>query len=148
MPELITKDTMRIDFIFTDWQSMMVRSNPKYPSTKIAHKEFKLMSLDATETMIKAKLNEIRSNAKKPQDQMVRCTPKELWMGEPSYKFYSNPAKIGGRCTKRFDSLADAQMHKSKVKKGAIVTVHPEPKACKHCNAFAVCEQRKEYFND
>lgn len=152
MPEYIWKDTMRIEFIFTDWQKFMARQNPNYPQTRITHKEFPLMSLQETEEWIHDKLEDIRKNAKHAtnQDRMKRCTDKELWKSEDSYKYYSNPetAKKNGRCTKRFDNLADAEIYRQSKGKGIVITEPGEVKACSYCPAFAVCEQRKEYFDN
>lgn len=150
LPDLIQDDTMRIEFIFTDWAKYRARADPKYPQSRVTHKEYPLMSLKETEEWIGDKLDEIRKNAKQPQDKMVRCTDKELWKQPDSFKYYSNPetAKKGGRCTKRFDSAGDAELHRQKQGKGVVVVDRGEVKACEYCPAFAVCEQRKEYIND
>lgn len=151
-PDLVRDDTMRIEFIFTDWMKYRAKVDPKYPQAKIAHRDFPLMSLKETEEWMSEKLNEIRVNAKKAkkQDTMVRCTDKQLWRQKDVYKYYSNPetAAKGGRCQKTFDSMADAQIHLKEKGKGTVVTVPGEVKACTFCAAFSVCEQRKEYFDD
>lgn len=150
MPELIKDDTMRIEFIFTDWAKYRAKADPKYPQTRVTHKEYPLMSIKETEEWIHDKLANIRKNAGRSQDQMVRCTDKELWRQADSFKYYSNPetAKKGGRCTKRFDSDVDAQLHMKEKGKGVIVREPGQVKACEYCSAFSVCEQRKEYFPD
>jgi len=152
-PDLIKNDTMEIGFIFTDWAKYRTK-DPKYPQTRVTQREFPLMSVEDTEKWISAKLAEIRTNAKAlgkgGQQAMARCTPKELWQSDPSYKYYTKPetAKAGGRCQKTFDSPTDAQLHLKEKGKGVVVTIPGEVKACPFCPAFAVCEQRKEYFND
>lgn len=152
MPEYIWNDKMRIEFIFTDWLKYRAKVDPTYPQSRIAHKEFPLMSLKETEEWILNKLDDVRQNARHThkQDKMVRCTDKELWKQPDSYKYYANPetAKKGGRAQKSFESLADAELHKKEKGKGVIVTVKGEVKACEYCPAFSVCEQRKEYFPD
>lgn len=149
-PELIKDDVMRIEFIFTDWASYRARSDKKYPQARVAHKEFKLMTLKETEDWLSDKLADIRKNAKLPQDRMVRCTDKELWRSEDVFKYYSNPetAKTGGRCTKRFDKESEAVLMVQDKGKGVIIREAGAPKACGYCSAFTLCEQRKEYFND
>jgi len=149
LPNLIKDDTMRIEFIFTDWAKYRT-SDPSYPQTRIAHKEFPLMSLVETEQWVKDKLNNIRANAGKDQNKMVLCSDKELWRQKDSYKYYGNPekAKTGGRCTKRFDSAGDAELHRINKGKGVVLTEKGQVKACLYCPAFSVCEQRKDYFND
>lgn len=149
LPELIKDDVMRIQFIFTDWVKYRT-ADPKYPQIRTPHKEFALLSLKETEDWVNGKLDHIRQNAGKSQDKMVMCTDKELWRSQDSYKYYSNPetAKTGGRCTKRFDSPTDAQLHLQAKGKGVVVKDPGEVKACEYCAAFSVCEQRKNYFND
>lgn len=152
MPEMIWKDQMRIEFIFTDWLKYRAKQDPSYPQARVAHKEFPLFSVSETEEWVLDKVDHIKQNAKfaKNQDKLVRCTDKELWKQPDSYKYYSNPetAKKGGRCTKRFENLADAVTYKDSKGKGVVVTEKGEVKACEYCPAFSVCEQRKEYFPD
>jgi hypothetical protein len=151
MPEYIKNDVMRIEFIFTDWLKYRAKMDPKYPQAKVAHREYPLMSLADTEQWVVDKIAHIKSQVGKPQDQMEPCTDKQLWRADDTYKYYSKPetAKAGGRCTKRFKSATDAELHRqSKGGKGVVITDHGEVKACTYCPAFPVCEQRKQYFAD
>jgi len=150
MPNLITKDVMRIEFIFTDWASYRAKSSKDYPQCRISHKDFPLMSLKDTEAWAKNRIDEIKANAKLPQSEMVRCSDKELWRDKDTYKYYAKPetAKAGGRCTKRFDNVKEAFAHKDAKMKGVVVTDPGQVKACLYCPAFSICEQRKEYFSD
>lgn len=150
MPEMITSDVMRIEFLFTDWLKYRARVDPRYPQQKSVHKEFPLMSLKETEEWILDRLATIRQNAGKPQDKMIECTDKELWKGDDEYKYYTDPKKAaeGGRCTRRFKKEADANAHLQDKGKGVIVVDPGEVKACTYCSAFPICEQRKQYFDD
>lgn len=149
MPELIKDDKMRIEFIFTDWAKYRT-VDPKYPQIKVAHREFTMMSLDETENWVHNKLKEIRANAGLSQDKMIRCNKKELWKSDDTFKYYANPdiAKRNGKCTKRFTSEADAHLHVANKGKGVVITDFGKVKSCEYCDAFPVCNQRKEYFND
>jgi len=150
LPDMIQDDTMRIEFIFTDWLKYRAKADPKYPQAIVGHREYALMGLKETEDWLHFKLDNIRSNARKGQDKMVRCTDKELWRQADSYKYYSDPktASSGGRCTKRFDSPTDAELHRQAKGKGVVIKEAGEVKACLYCPAFTACEQRKEYFKD
>jgi len=150
MPEYIKNDVMRIEFIFTDWLKYRARVDPKYPQAKVAHREFPLMSLAATEQWVIDKIADIKRNVGKSQDDMAPCTDKEMWRGDDTYKYYlrEETAKAGGRCTKRFASASDAERHRQTKGKGVVVTAYGEVKACTYCPAFSVCEQRKNYFKD
>lgn len=148
-PDLIRDDVMRIEFIFTDFVKYMTK-NPKYPQSPIDHRDYPLMSIKDTETWIHDKLHEIRTNAKKNQSAMVQCTDKELWRGEDSFKYFSDPAKASptNRATRRFDTAVEAEQYRQEKNKGVVVKVPGEVKACLYCPAFSVCEQRKNYFAD
>lgn len=154
MPEYIWRDTMRIEFIFTDWAKYRAKADPTYPQARVAHKEFKLMSEIATQEWIHNKIDDIKTNVRKlknkGQDGMVRCTDKELWRGADTWKYYSNPetAKKKGKCQKSFENEADAMIYLKEKGKGEVVKFPGEVKACTYCPAFSVCEQRKEYFKD
>lgn len=152
MPEIIKKDKMRIEFLFTDWQKFMAKNNPNYPQAKAAHKEYPLMSLEATEQWILDRLDVIKKNAKyvTKQDKLIRCTEKELWKSEDKYSYYAKPetAAKGGRAQKNFKSFAEAEQHRTDKGKGVVKKIPGVVKACQFCAAFPICDQRKEYFPD
>lgn len=150
MPDYIKNDVMRIEFVFTDWLKYRAKVDPKYPQSKVGHREFPLMSLEETEQWVINKIASIKANVGKHQADMERCTDKELWRSDDSYKYYSkeDTAKAGGRCTKRFDSATKAELHRQSKGKGVVVKENGEVKACTYCPAFSVCDQRKEYFKD
>ncbi len=150
MPDLIKNDVMRIQFIFTDWLKYRAKVDPKYPQAKVAFREYPLMSLAETEQWVVDKIAHIKQEVGKPQDQMEPCTDKQLWRAEDTWKYYTKPetAKAKGRCTKRFASATDAEMHRIAKNKGVVVKDAGEVKACTYCPAFPVCEQRKQYFSD
>lgn len=150
MPDLIKNDVMRIQFIFTDWLKYRAKVDPKYPQAKVAFREFTLMSLAETEQWVVDKIAHIKQEVGKPQDQMEPCTDKQLWRADDSFKYYAKEetAKAKGRCTKRFDSATDAELHRQAKGKGVVIKQAGEVKACTYCPAFSVCEQRKQYFDD
>lgn len=150
MPDFIKNDIMRIQFIFTDWLKYRAAMDPKYPQAKVAHREYPLMSLADTEQWVVDKIADIKANVGKSQSDMVPCTDKQLWRSDDSYKYYAKEetAKANGRCTKRFDSAVDAEIHRSTKGKGVVIKQPGEVKACTYCPAFPVCEQRKNYFAD
>lgn len=150
LPNLITDDVMRIEFIFTDWASYRAKADKKYPQARVAHREFKLMSLQATENWLLNKLAEIRKNSKLDQSKMIQCNDKQLWRGDDEFKYYAKPEThlAGGRCTKRFNKASEAELYKQNLGKGIVVKFPGQPKACLYCSAFTICEQRKNYFLD
>lgn len=147
-PTLITGDVIRIQHIFKDWTRAGARSNPAYPQNQVEELVLSLLSLEETELWIRAKIRDIAANQALPEAEVTYCTPTELWMSDPVFKFYSDPAKAaeGGRSTKNFDNAADALMHRNKAGKGIIIEAPRTPKACGYCPAFPICSQGQAYF--
>jgi len=149
-PELITSDIFTIRHVFTDWQRMMLKQNPKYPAHRVIDVKYELLPILETESWINAKLAEIRRNIMLPQSEMIRCTEEELWRSAPQFKYYSDPAKakLGGRSTKNFSTKQEAMTHVQKSGKGTVVDVPGKVKACAYCPAFSICDQAQEYSHD
>lgn len=104
------------------------------------------MTPDETEVWIARRIDLIEKNMDKPEKDLPLCSDEDLWMSDPSYKYYSDPAKTSGRSSKNFDKLAEANTHLKEKGKGVIITSQPAPKRCGYCDAFPVCTQREKYF--
>lgn len=146
-PDIITKDTMGINFIFLDWQAAQAKSNPKYPASQILQKRYNLLPVDETEQYIVHRLETLSRLWDAPEDMLPMCTDKDLWRGEPVYKYYKNPenaTKAGARSTNNFDSYREAAEKKAKDGDvGIIKTVPALAKACRYCPGAPACEQLK-----
>lgn len=148
-PKRVTSDIMRVQYIFTDWQRAQSRINPDYPPQPIHEFTVQLMSERETESWIASKVREILSNQGLDEPDIIPCSDKDLWMSDPIYKYYADPAKAaeGGRSTKNFPSYPAAAQHLAKMKgKGVIVEVRAEPKACAYCAGYNLCTQKNQYF--
>lgn len=141
----VTSDVLNIQFIFTDWQRGMARSDPNYPQQRVMEHKVQLMSLEETERWIHRQLDHLEAHAELPEDELPRCTDKDLWRGETVWKYYSNPQKTDGRATKNFTSAASANAHLSDKAKGVVIEVPGQVKACSYCPAFPICTQKDEY---
>ena len=142
----ITEDFMRVNYIFTDWQKVLARSNPDYPQKRVEYKDIPLLSLADTELFVRAKLAAIKANKDKPEAEIPECTDEELWRSDPAFKYYANPAKTDGRSTKNFKSLAEANKYMAEQGKGVVKTVPGEVKRCGYCAAAPICQQRLRFF--
>lgn len=143
----IHEDVGRINFIFTDWQKMQARTNPKYPQKRVEYKEIPLLSLAETEKWIQNKLEQIQRHHKQDESQLPFCTDQELWRSEPVHKYYADPSKTSGRSTRNFTSLSEARMFQAdKGGKGMVITVPGEPKRCGYCEVASICTQKDGYF--
>lgn len=149
-PQIITKDEMDIQFIFTDWSALraMTEANKGYPQKRRISKRYPLMSLMETEMWVRRKITEIKKYMSLPDEQIPECTSEELWREDPKYKYYKNPAKTDGRSTKNFDNLAEAQLRQAQDGgTGIVLKVDGEVKACKYCPAITVCKQAKKLID-
>lgn len=141
-PELITKETMQINFILTDWSSARALNDPSYPQSPCPAKTFPLKSLEETEMFIQHKLKQIEIYKDAPEEDIPLCTDKELWRSEPEYKYYKDKTKML-RATKNFSSYEEAmQRYVADGSVGVVVTKPGQVTACKYCAAFAVCKQK------
>lgn len=143
----VTEDFGRINYIFTDWQKREARTNPNYPQKRVEHKDFALFTLEETENFVREKLNQIKKYWDAPEETIPHCTDEELWRSAPQYKFYLDPAKIGGRSTRNFDNESEAKKYQVTEKggRGVVVYVPGEPKRCDYCDAFNICTQKDAY---
>lgn len=149
-PDKVLDPHIHINFIFTDWQKAQVAQNPNYP--KLKTQEYPVLMVDPAEVerYLHEKLRQLDRYWDAPEDELPRCTDKELWRSEPKYKYYADPAKMnvpGSRSSKNFDDQAEASAHLKAAGKGAIKTIPGEVKACPYCPAFQNCKQKDEYFD-
>lgn len=147
-PDIITSDTVKIEFLFTDWSKAEARRNPeKYPQSRLLQHTVPLRPIDETERWLRGKLSELQRYWQSPEEEIPECTDKDLWRGETVYKYYGDATKTDGRSTKNFSSQSEAQQfwHVEKHGKGVVKTVPGEVKACGYCAAYEACKQRMRY---
>lgn len=142
-PELITNPVLSINFIFKDWSPIKAKITKGYPKAQVMHQTYPLLSLGETEQFILSKLNELDMYWNVDESALPKCSDKELWRGEPVYKYFSKPDAT--RATKVFDDLSEANMFKaSKKGVGRIETFPAKARACKYCSARPLCNQYRE----
>ena len=143
-PHIITDDYMDIEFIFTDWSKAKALQQRDYPQNRVMTKTYPLMSLEATEQWLVAKLRTIQTYLNAPQETVPECTDEELWATATVFKYYKNPSKLD-RSTKNFDTLGAANARlTSEGSVGIVNEVRGQVKACTYCNALNVCDQAKQ----
>ncbi len=140
-PDLITEDTMKIEFFIKDWKKFQA-GKPGYPKAQQCSLEYVLDDPKVVERDIKRKLRAIDRYTDKPEEEIPYCDDKELWRGEPVFKYYKNPAKTSGPSTKNFDTLSEAKLRFVKDGAVGIIVEHkPEPRACLYCPVAPHCSQ-------
>ena len=143
-PEIITKDTMAIQFIFSDWQAVRAKNDQNYPANRTMQKLFHLKPIAETEQYVRNRIALLDRYWNAPEQDIPRCTDDELWRQEPVYKYYKNPNNTG-RSTKNFDNKQDAYVRMSQDGNVGKVVEHPgQVVACKYCAAFPVCSQKDD----
>ena len=141
-PQKITKDSMAIQFLFTDWSKAKATADPKYPQKRIQQKILPLKSLAETDLFVKNKLAQVEKLWDAPEDSLPMCSDEDLWRSDPVFKYYKNPEKTA-RSTKNFDSLQEAMIRKAEDGGNGLVKEVPgQVTACKYCPAFSVCSQK------
>lgn len=140
-PEIITKDEMAIQFIFTDWSSAASRSDKKYPQFRTVQQVFPLIPLNRINTFIESKLAQIDKYWAAEEKDIPYCSDEDLWRSDPVFKYYKNPDKQA-RSTKNFDNHHDAQLHQITQGVGIVVEKPGVVKACHYCPAFHLCTQK------
>lgn len=141
-PELITKDEMAIQFLFTDWSAAKARTDPKYPQQRVQQRILPLKSIQETDAFVKRKLALIDEFWDAPEARIPECTDADLWRSDPVFKYYKNPDKMT-RSTKNFDTLQEAQLRKAEEGHVGVIVEQPgQVTACKYCPAFMACSQK------
>ena len=148
-PDIVTQDYMMITFIFTDWSKAQSFGSTDYPSQRIMSKTFTMKSMPETEQWVRHKLLEVKAGMGKPEAELPLCNKEELWQDAPKFKYYKNPAKVGGRSTKNFDSELEANERLGKDGYVGVVIVQPaKAKACAYCNEYEACTQKDQLIID
>ena len=141
-PDIITKDEMAIQFIFTDWSAAKARSEQNYPPKRFQQRVLPLKSINETDHYVRQKLSQIEQHKDSPEEELPLCTDEDLWRSVPVYKYYKNPEKTA-RSTKNFDTKQEAMIRNAEDGGTGLVVERPgQVTACKYCNAFSVCTQK------
>jgi len=146
-PDIITKDDMAIQFIFTDWSKAKAMADPKYPQQRIQQRILPLKSIQETDLFVRNKLALIEKYWDAPEEQIPLCSDEDLWRSEPVFKYYKNPEKMT-RSTKNFDNKQDAMLRNAEDGGRGIVKECPgQVTACKYCSGFSLCSQKDILIN-
>lgn len=141
-PDIITKDEVAIQFIFTDWNAMRAKTETNYPPNRFQQKILPLMSIKETDHYVRSKLAKYEELVDAPESDIPLCTDEDLWRTEPVFKYYKNPEKTA-RSTKNFDTKQAAYSFMADQGNVGIVVEKPgQVNACKYCPAFSACSQK------
>ena len=141
----ITKPTMSIDFILTDWQALLATTRKDYPKQRLQTRDYGLIAVNSIEKWLQDQLQKISELDNKPQSELPDCTREELWASEPKFKYYK---KFGQkRASKVFSTRESANLQLiADGSTGFVEEVTMEVKACKYCPALGICKQGLGYI--
>lgn len=141
-PELVTRDEMAIQFIFTDWSAAKAKTDPAYPQKRIQERVLKLKSISETEAYVRRKLALLEQYWDANESDIPECLDADLWRSDPVFKYYKNKEKTG-RSTKNFDNKQDAYTRMAvDGNTGTVIEYPGQVKACLYCQGFSVCTQK------
>lgn len=145
--DIVTKDEMAIQFIFTDWSAARARSEPNYPQQRFQERVLPLMSIEETDRFVKQKIALIDKFKNVEEPNLPLCTDADLWRSAPVFKYYKNPEKTV-RSTKNFDTKQEAMLRNAEDGGRGLVVERPgQVTACKYCSAFSICSQKDILIN-
>lgn len=145
--DIIQKDDMCINYIFTDWSAADAKQRPEYPQSRVHVQRIPLISIEETQKFVEDKLKQLDTFKDAPEDEIPYCSDSDLWRKETVWKYYKDPSKMARRSTKNFDNAAEAHARLSQDGSiGIVVEVKGEVVACRYCNAFTVCTQKDAYI--
>lgn len=146
-PDIIHKDDMVVNYIFTDWSAADAKQKPEYPQARVLTQRIPLISVEETQAYVEAKLKQIEKYKDAKESDIPYCTDEDLWRKETVWKYYKHKDKTDGRSTKNFDNSADAYARLAEDGyTGIVVEVKGQVVACRYCNAFSVCTQKDNYL--
>ena len=133
-PELITKDYIVINFIFTDFNKFMTGKD-NYPPSKIVSRKFPLWSLQETELFIENKIRELKKYWNEPLENIPCCDEEMLYLTPSKFKYYRLGFKEGRKATKNFDTFHEASLFMAQNGNiGEIVEDKPKAFYCPFCD--------------
>lgn len=144
-PDLIEEDSGVMELIFKDYSNgfrdFNVKRNTVYPPSAVVEMTLPLFTKKATIKYIKNKLKIIK-RIQETDELPPECTPAQLWMDPPIYKYFSNPNnKVATRNFKEDAKAAYDYLLEKKV--GEVKVVTGKAKRCLWCTVRMSCAQAK-----
>lgn len=144
-PDKVTNPKILINFLLGDYSSKDSFKSD-YPPAQACSKEYDLYDEEDTEAWIIERIELLEKYSKADESDIPQCTPDEMWMDAPTYKYYKNPDKTS-RSTANFDTHNEALARKvADGNVGIIKEVFGSPKACLTCVGAPLCKQKDAYI--
>jgi hypothetical protein len=144
-PTKIFDPYMRINFFIRDYNLQAKARVSTNPFSVL----IPLFDTVQTEKFLVQRIKDLQKQSALKQSDITPCTPQQLWMDKPKYKYYANPSKTTGRSTRTFTCQKEAAIHKAKVApKGVWVTDRGKARACAYCRGRPICKQYKQLHKE
>lgn len=142
--DIVRQDTMKVNFLFTDWTPLKAISDKEYPQRAVETRKLELMSIEDTQEFIRGKLSRIESYLGKQEKDIPACTPEEVWQKPTKWAYFKNPKNQ--RATKVFEDEGEASRRFADDGAVGRIDVRPgEVKYCRYCPARPICKQAENY---
>lgn len=134
--------TGKIWFFFTDWSAAKAKEDPEYPQTRTLMKDVELWGEDETLKYISERMLLLDKAVNMEQNDMPKCTDKELWSSEESWAIMKKDAK---RALKVHKTAEEAQTHIRTLEGPYEIKNRPGKVArCRYCSARKFCNQYQD----
>lgn len=149
-PDKITEDVMQINFVFTDWNKGDSMRQENYPPCRVMSRTFVLLPPEKIQQFVEERLADLERYWNAPEEGIPECNASDLWLTDPQFKYYADPATAssGGRSTKNFTDLKEANDFMTAKGKGIVIPQPQTAKRCGYCDAAPVCRQKDKYQHD
>ncbi len=145
-PKRIVDDVMDVMFIFTDWSIHGSSREKRYPAHRVMTRTLPLKPLPEVEHFMTVKTRNIRDYRGKPEKDLPRCTPEELWQQPTKWAYFKDPNKRA-RATKIYENQHQAMARQSEDGHVGIVERRPgKVKFCAYCSGRPICQQAEQYI--
>lgn len=142
-PDLITRDIIKIHYIFTDWNKNYALSNPDYPKCPFVTVDYPLLSVQEIENYMTEKLINLDYFLENPEIDLPICDNKTL-MIDDVWQYFSSPTSV--KASKNFSTEGEAYTYlAAKGGKGIIKKKEQTPKGCEFCGCRGICSQYKHF---
>ena len=140
--DILTEDTIKINFVFTDHKTAMVGTTG-YPPTSAYTSVLPLYSQSKTEEFIDGRLGAIDDALScGEQSELPECSYEDLWMRPAVFKYFKNPKNK--RATKSSEDYQEIKaLYEADGSIGKIEVVESVAMRCEYCSVKEICEQYK-----
>ena len=145
-PDIITKNTGAIQFIFKDWSALkaITEKDKGYPPMNVLEYRLQLTSVSDINTWITNKLLVLNKSWNLPESELTLCTAKELNQKPSVWKHYASAESKRATPKGTFNTAHAAYAFLATKGKGIVKEIRGEVSGCRFCLGKEQCTQYKQ----